>query len=166
MSGATFSSSARARSSHGTPPALPRCRRRCTSSSRSGGASRAAISSTISRASRVTARQAVETEPLAPCQGGARAWYRGPRCVEIDAALCEDEPDIRHDREGEEGAHDDVAQIMRGDDDAAPPGSPGEDTGGPPGGRANQAFGKGGGGGIWGGACPEKPTNSPPFSPS
>src|SRR5260221_4262418 len=136
MSGATFSSSARARSSHGTPPALPRCRRRCTSSSRSVAASRVAISSTISRASRVIARQAVETEPLAPCQGGARAWYRGPRCVEIDAALCEDEPDIRHDREGEEGAHDDVAQIMRGDDDAARPdqhrGKCREHTNGPP----------------------------------
>src|SRR5260221_12707756 len=150
MSGATFSSSARARSSHGTPPALPRCRRRCTSSSRSGGASRAAISSTISRASRVTARQAVETEPLAPCQGGARAWYRGPRCVEIDAALWKDEPDIRHDREGEEGAHDDVAQVMRGDDDAARRDLHGEDRGEHAMARPDHADGKGDGDGIGG----------------
>src|SRR5260221_14053122 len=145
MSGATFSSSARARSSHGTPPALPRCRRRCTSSSRSVAASRVAISSTISRASRVIARQAVETEPLAPCQGGARGWYRGPRCVEIQAALCEDEPDIRHDREGEEGAHDDVAQIMRGDDDAARRAEHGGGCGGAAGAGAETAGGEGGG---------------------
>src|SRR6266404_1125256 len=127
MSGATSSSSARTRSRRGTRRALPWCRRRSTSSSRSAPGSRAAILPTTSSASRATAEPTLDAEPLAPRRVRARARQRRSGRIEVDAALREDEPDIGHDRESEEGAHDDIARVMRGDDDTAGCDQRGED---------------------------------------
>src|SRR6185437_6071351 len=154
MSAAISFLSVRTRTSRRSRRASPPCRRPSTSPSRLAPASRAAISPTTSPASRAIARyppaQPVEAQPRAPRQRRRPAGLSPARGVEIDAALREDEADIGHDGEGEEGAHDDVADVMRGDDDPAGRHQHGEDRGNGATARPDAAQREGDGDGVGG----------------